>query len=93
MPPLLLFAALLYAFNLLLGALAQTGRFHFGRAHHLLYFAVFAAAGLTTLLSFQPALLLTLVALAFMPRIRPGGWHHPLLALTGACGFVLAFTL
>jgi hypothetical protein len=80
----------LYVGNLVVGAAAQTGRFHFGLAHHVLYFVVFAAAGLATLFSFHAGLLLTLGALALMPRARPGTWRHPALALVGLAGYTMA---
>ena len=86
----LLVAAGLYGLNLLVGLLAQTGRFHFGRAHHGLYLMVFVAAGLAMLLRPHPGLILTLVALGLMPRMQPGGWRHPLVALAGAGGYLLA---
>ena len=93
MPLTLAAAALLYGANLVVGLLAQTGRFRFGRAHHWLYFVVFSAAALAALRHFHPALLLTLAALALLPRSRPGGWRHPLLAVVGACGFLLTVTI
>lgn len=80
----------LYIGNLVVGAMAQTGRYRFGRVHHVLYFLVFAAALLAGALNFQPALLLTVGALAVLPRSRPGTWRHPTVALVGLSGYALA---
>lgn len=79
----------LYLANMGVGLAAQTRRFHFGWLHHALYFIVFAAALLATLTAFHPALLLTLAALAVLPKSRPGTWRHPVVALVGLGGYLL----
>lgn len=82
----------LYLANLLVGAAAQFTQLHFGLAHHILYFVVFASAVLATLVSFHPALLLTLLMLALMPKSKPGRWTHPAAALLGLTGYLIVFT-
>lgn len=78
----------LYALNLLVGVAAQMGR-RFGIGHHILYAAVFLSAGAACVWAFHPALFVTLVALAAMPKTRPGGPWHPLMAVIGLCGYVV----
>lgn len=82
----------LYALNLLVGLAAQLGR-RFGVWHHVLYAVVVAGAIAAAWWSFHPALLLTLAALAIMPKTRPGGPLHPGLALVGLAGYVVALAL
>jgi hypothetical protein len=87
----------LYCVNLVVGAIAQARWYHFGRAHHVLYFVVFAAALVAAVLRFHPAFLLTLAALALMPKTRSqrllrqpfGPYVHPLLAFIGLVGYCL----
>ncbi len=81
----------LYGVNLIIGVLAQTRQMHFGVWHHVLYFIVFWAAALATLFTWNAFLLLTIAALAVMPKSKPGTWRHPLIALIGLCGYLLAF--
>lgn len=77
----------LYVLNLGVGLSAQLG-LRVGIWHHVLYALVFAGAIAASVLSFHPALLLTLAALAVMPKTRPGTSWHPLLALTGLLGYL-----
>ena len=79
----------LYLINLGVGLAAQFGQMHFGRAHHWLYFVVFLSAIAAAVLRFHPALLLTLAALALMPKSKPRTWQHPTLAVTGLIGYGL----
>ncbi len=79
----------LYAINLLVGLAAQLGR-RFGVWHHVLYALVFGAAIAASIASFHPALLITVLALAAMPKTRPGTRLHPLIALVGLSGYVIA---
>lgn len=81
----------LYLANLLVGAAAQFTRRHLGLAHHILYFIVFTTAVLAALVSFHPALLLTLLMLALMPKSKPGHWTHPAAALLGVTGYLIVF--
>ena len=85
--------AALYASNLGVGLAAQLFGARFGVFHHLLYAAVFIAAGLAALLAFHPALLVTLVALALMPKTKPGTPTHPGVAVVGALGYLSAYLL
>jgi hypothetical protein len=80
----------LYAANLLVGLVAQVGRVRFGIFHHVLYAIVFAGAIGAAIWEFHPALLLTLAALAAMPKTRPRTPWHPALAVLGALGYVPA---
>lgn len=77
----------LYALNLVVGLSAQFG-LRVGLWHHVLYALVFAGALAAAVWSFHPALLLTLAALAVMPKTRPGSPWHPLMALLGLGGYV-----
>jgi hypothetical protein len=92
----------LYCVNLVVGAVAQVGWYHFGRAHHGLYFVVFVCAVFVAVMYRHPALLLTLGALAVMPKTRSkhllqkrwGVLIHPTLALIGLLGYsVVAGTI
>lgn len=83
--------AFLYASNLVVGLSAQVFRAHFGVAHHLLYALVFAAAIAATVFAFHPGLLLTLLALALMPKTKPRTAWHPRVAVLGAFGYVVAY--
>jgi hypothetical protein len=80
----------LYVLNLVVGVVAQFRVYHFGVVHHILYFIVFAAALLAAVMRFHPALLLTLCALAAMPKSKPGRWLHPACALLGLLGYCCA---
>jgi hypothetical protein len=80
----------LYCVNMVVGIIAQLRLFHFGKAHHILYFVIFATAIATTVFSFHPALLLTLCALTLMPKSRPWTWQHPTSAVLGLVGYLLA---
>ncbi len=82
----------LYCVNMLVGVIAHLRLYHFGKAHHVLYFVVFVSAGLATAASFHPALLLTLAALALMPKSRPWTWKHPVCAGLGLIGYGLALS-
>lgn len=90
---LLHLAAALYGLNLLVGLAAQLGGVGFGRWHHALYALVFASAIAALVREFHPGLLLTVVALAALPRSRPGTWRHPALAALGGLGHVAALLL
>jgi hypothetical protein len=81
----------LYLLNIVVGIIAQLKLYHFGKAHHILYFIVFASAIFATLVHFHPALLLTLLALFLMPKSRPWTWKHPFCAALGLLGYVLSF--
>lgn len=85
--------AALYAINLAVGLSAQLLHARFGAFHHWLYALVFLAAAAATLLAFHPALLLTLAALALMPRTKPRTPHHPLVAALGALGYLAAYLI
>jgi hypothetical protein len=78
----------LYAANLLIGLVAQLWRVRFGVVHHLLYALVFGGAIAAAIWEFHPALLLTLAALAVMPKTKPRTVWHPLLAVLGALGYL-----
>jgi hypothetical protein len=80
----------LYAANLVVGLIAQIWRVRFGSFHHLLYAIVFAGAAAAAITEFHPALLVTLAALAAMPKARPHTPWHPLLAVVGGLGYVPA---
>ena len=87
----------LYGGNLLLGAGLQLRWWQLKRAkwvHHVLYFAVFLTAGLTTLelllaqgrwWGFLP----TLLCLFFLPRAKGGSRLHMTLTLLGVLGYVV----
>lgn len=77
----------LYALNLAIGLSAQLG-LRWGTWHHVLYALVFVGAIVAAVTSFHPALLLTLAALAVMPKTRPGSPWHPLVALLGLGGYI-----
>jgi hypothetical protein len=79
----------LYCANIFVGIVAHLRWFHFGKAHHILYFVVFAFAIAATVFAFHPALLLTLLALSLLPKSRPWTWKHPVCALAGLLGYVL----
>ncbi|MCA9711697.1 MAG: hypothetical protein KDK70_38030 [Myxococcales bacterium] len=82
----------LYALNLAVGLAAQLG-LRLGWWHHALYAVVFASALAAAAWSLHPALLLTLAALAAMPKTRPGSRWHPLAALVGLSGYLGALLL
>ncbi|MFY8001307.1 MAG: hypothetical protein ACOVSW_22130 [Candidatus Kapaibacteriota bacterium] len=83
----------LYCVNMLVGVIAHLRLYHFGKAHHVLYFVVFLSAGVATTFAFHPALLLTLLALSLMPKSRPWTWKHPVCAGLGAVGYILALLI
>lgn len=85
-----LFAALLYLLNCVVGVVAQVGGVGFGRWHHALYALVFAAAVAALLVNFHPGLCVTVAALTMFPRARPRTVWHPLLAVIGLLGHVVA---
>jgi hypothetical protein len=78
-----------YAFNVAVGLMAQFGGRRFGAWHHVLYAAVCATTLAAAVLSFHPALLVTLAALAIFPRARPRSALHPILAVVGGLGYGL----
>jgi hypothetical protein len=80
----------LYSVNMLVGVVAQLRWFHFGKAHHVLYFVVFSVALAALASTLNPWLLLTIAALAVLPKSRPGTWWHPICAMVGFLGFGLA---
>lgn len=82
----------LYALNLVVG-LAARGGLRFGVWHHVLYAVVFVGAITAAIATLRPALLLTLAALAIMPRLRPRTPWHPLVAVTGFGGYVGALLM
>lgn len=79
----------LYLLNIGVGLVAQFAHYHFGVAHHVLYFVVFASALLATATMLHPLLCLTLSALAYMPLAKPGTWVHPTVAVFGLSGYLL----
>lgn len=85
--------AALYALNLALGLAAWVLRARFGVLHHWLYALVFAAALAAAVFAFHPALLLTLAALTAMPSTKPRSKAHPAVALLGACGYVIVYSI
>lgn len=85
--------AALYAINLAVGLAAQLFHANFGVFHHGLYALVFAGAIAATVFAFHPALLVTVVALAAMPRTKPRKKPHPTVATIGACGYLLAYLI
>ena len=76
-----------------MGLAAQLLHANFGVLHHGLYAVVFAAAIAATIFAFHPALLVTIVALAVMPRTRPATLAHPGVACLGALGYLGAYLL
>jgi hypothetical protein len=85
---MLLFGTALYLGNFAMGLLAQLGGRRFGIWHHVAYAIVFASAIGAAVLSWHPALLLTLAALAVFPKARPRTVWHPTLALLGLLGYL-----
>lgn len=85
--------AALYALNLGVGLSARFLPVNFGAFHHALYAVVFAAAIAATIFAFHPALLLTLAALAALPKTKPRERAHPALAGLGALGYLGAYLL
>lgn len=79
----------LYLLNVAVGILAALG-VRFGRGHHILYAVVLASALAATWAAFAAPLLLTVAALAVLPRTRPRGAWHPTVAMVGLLGYVLA---
>ena len=77
----------LYLLNLAVGTAAQLG-LRFGVWHHVLYALVFAGAIAAAIWAFHPALVVTLVALAVMPKTRPRSVSHPLVAVIGLAGYI-----
>jgi hypothetical protein len=77
----------LYGVNLLVGVVARLGWYKFGLAHHVLYFIVFVFALAAAALRFHPSLIVTLLALAAMPKSKPHTWKHPALAVAGFAGY------
>lgn len=86
-------ALAIFCATYLVGLAAQFGGRRFGKAHHVLYFFVVVSAALAAVVAFHPALLLTLAALAYLPKTRPGSWRHPFVASVAALGYALKFLL
>jgi len=80
----------LYGMNLGVGLAARFGGARFGVWHHVLYALVAASALAAAVLSFHPALLLTLASLALIPLPPARSGWHPALAGMGLVGYVLA---
>lgn len=80
-----------YCLNVLVGIIAQLKLYHFGKAHHYLYFIVFSLAILAFLFTFKPVLVITLLSLAILPKSRPWTYKHPLLGVLGLLGYCLGF--
>ena len=80
----------LYALNLCVGLAARFGGTRFGVWHHVLYALVAASTLAATVLDFRPGLLLTVLALAVIPRLSARSNGHPALALLGLAGYLLA---
>ncbi len=78
----------LYLANMLVGIVAQLRWWHFGKAHHVLYFAVCVSTLGAIILHFHPALIVTAIALALMPKSRPWTWKHPVCAVSGLIGYI-----
>ncbi|HUF47366.1 MAG TPA: hypothetical protein VMM93_06075 [Vicinamibacterales bacterium] len=83
----------LYVLTMAVGLVAEIGRIGFGRLHHVLYFATFAAALAAAWMEFHPGLLVTIAALAGMPVTRPRTIWHPALAACGLVGYVAVVAL
>ena len=79
-----------YLLNCAVGVAAQFLRWHFGVWHHVLYAIVVVSTLATAWLSFHPALLVTLAALAAFPKARPRTLSHPALAVLGLSGYAVA---
>jgi hypothetical protein len=77
----------LYCMNIVVGIIAHLRWFHFGKAHHVLYFIVFVSSGAAAFVAFHPGLVLPVVALALLPKSRPWTWRHPTCAFAGLVGF------
>jgi hypothetical protein len=81
----------LYCVNLAVGVAAQLRLYHFGRAHHVLYFVVCVSAGAALVTRWHPAMLLTVLALACIPTTKPRSKHgsglHVVFALVGFLGY------
>ncbi|MCS6807213.1 MAG: hypothetical protein RML40_00600 [Bacteroidota bacterium] len=91
MNDILLYGAFgLYCVNMLVGLIAQARLWHFGSAHHMLYFVVFMSCIITIFVSFRCSLLIVAASLVYMPRSRPWTWKHPSCAFVGFVGYVLA---
>ena len=80
----------LYTANLGVGLVAQLRWVKLGVTHHILYFFVFLSVLGATFTNPNPLLCVTLAALAYMPRSRPGTWRHPAAALIGYLGLLLS---
>lgn len=78
-----------YALNLTVGIAAQAG-LRFGVWHHALYAVVFVTTVAAVVWAFHPGLLLTLAVLLCFPEARPHSLWHPVLAVLGLVGYLLA---
>ena len=85
--------ASLYVLNMLVGTAAKLRGTRFGVWHHVLYAVVFGAALLATLIDFHPALVVTIIALAAMPKVPARTVWHPVLATLGLAGWALALLM
>ena len=80
----------LYGLNLCVGLAARFGGARFGVWHRVLYALVFASTLAATVFDFRPGLLLTVLALAVIPRPPARSGWHPALASVGLLGYLLA---
>jgi len=80
----------LYGVNLCVGLAARFGGARFGVWHHILYALVVTSTLAASVLDFRPGLLLTVIALAAIPRPPARSPWHPALALLGLAGYLLA---
>lgn len=80
-----------YLLNCAVGLAAQLGGRRLGIWHHVLYALVVVSTVLTAILAFAPGMVVTIAALVAFPRVKPGSWRHPALAVLGLCGYGLAW--
>lgn len=69
---------------MLVGLAALIGGYHFGRAHHALYFIVTVTILGGLLVARDPLLLVTLICLLLLSRFRARSFWHPFFAVVGA---------
>ena len=85
--------ASVYVLNMLVGLAAKLRGTRFGVWHHVLYAVVSVAALVALVVDFHPALLVTATALAALPAVPARTVWHPVLAMLGLCGWVVALSI